>query len=151
MQCWVESIHKMPLQAYDITANDLHAKINLLISNLVDIKDTFGEFLLRLDDGRLIDTKGWHDWEWTHGIGLYGLWKYYTLTGSKTTFDIIKEWFANRLAVGTTKNINTMAVFLTLAYLYEETEDRTYLPWLEEWGKSRKTKFRIVGPARLTV
>ena len=42
-----------------------------LIRNLVDIKDESGEFLLRLADGRIIDTKGWNDWEWTHGIGLY--------------------------------------------------------------------------------
>ena len=125
----------MPLEGHGLKADDIHAKIKLLINNLVNIKDTSGKFLLRLEDGRVIDTKGWHDWEWTHGIGLYGLWKYYTLTGSKDTLDIIKEWFADRLAVGTTKNINTMAVFLTLAYLYEETEDRTYLPWLEEWGE----------------
>ena len=125
----------MNLQAHGLQAIDIHEKIGLLINNLVNIKDTAGEFLLRLDDGRVIDTKGWHDWECNHGIGLYGLWKYYTLTASKATLDIIKEWFTNRLAVGTTKNINTMAVFLTLAYLYEETRDRTYLPWLEEWGE----------------
>ena len=126
----------MPLKAHGLSADTIHDKIHLLIDNLVNIKDTSGEFLLRLDDGRVIDTKGWHDWEWTHGVGLYGLWKYYTLTGSQSTLDTIKEWFANRLAEGTTKNINTMAVFLTLAYLYEDTGDRTYLPWLEEWGMS---------------
>ena len=125
----------MPLQGHDLKADDVHAQIKSLINNLVNIKDTSGKFLLELEDGRVIDTKGWHDWEWTHGVGLFGLWKYYTLTGSKEALEIIKDWFANRLAVGTTKNINTMAVFLTLAYLYEETGDRTYLPWLEEWGE----------------
>ncbi|KAK3706713.1 hypothetical protein LTR37_012557 [Vermiconidia calcicola] len=115
-----------------MSADDVHKQIRLLIDNLGNIKDTSGEFLLRLDHGRVIDTKGWHDWEWTHGIGLYGLWKYYTLTNSKTTLDIIKGWFNNRLAEGTTNSINTMAVFLTLAYLYEDAGDRTYLPWLEE-------------------
>ena len=28
-----------------------------------------------------------------------------------------------------------MAVFLTLAYLYEDTGNRTYLPWLESWAE----------------
>ena len=51
---------------------ELTRTIDKLIDNLVNIKDTSGEFLLRLDDGRVIDTKGWNDWEWTHGIGLYG-------------------------------------------------------------------------------
>ena len=46
-----------------------------LIDNLVNIKDDSGEFLLKLSDGRVIDTKGWNDWEWTHGVGLYGLYR----------------------------------------------------------------------------
>lgn len=43
--------------------------IKNLINCLVNIKDETGEFLLTLEDGRVIDTKGWNDWEWTHGIG----------------------------------------------------------------------------------
>ena len=65
----------MPNLAHGLDAKDIKAKIAALISNLVDITDETGEFLLRLDDGRVIDTKGWNDWEWTHGVGLYGLWK----------------------------------------------------------------------------
>lgn len=59
------------------------------------------------------------------------------MLGQQDVLEIIKEWFDDRLAVGTTKNINTMAVFLTLAYLYEEggCRERRYLPWLEEWGE----------------
>lgn len=26
-----------------------------------------------VDDGSIIDTKGWHGWEWTHGIALTAL------------------------------------------------------------------------------
>jgi unsaturated rhamnogalacturonyl hydrolase len=37
--------------------------IKKLIDCLVNITDETGEFLLRLDDGRIIDTKGWNDWE----------------------------------------------------------------------------------------
>ncbi|KAF2717270.1 glycoside hydrolase family 105 protein [Polychaeton citri CBS 116435] len=36
---------------------DIHGKIELLISNLVNTQHTKGEFLLRLNDGRIIDTK----------------------------------------------------------------------------------------------
>ena len=49
--------------------------------------------------------------------------------------DIIDSWFADRLAEGTTKNVNTMAPFLTLAYRYEETGDRTMVPWLDTWAE----------------
>lgn len=110
--------------------------IDRLIDNLVHIEDTSGQFLLHLPDGRIIDTKSWHGWEWTHGIGLYGLWKYYELTGDKALLRVIEDWFAARFAAGgTTKNINTMAVFLTLAYVYEHTRNPVYLPWLDAWAE----------------
>ncbi|MBK9159904.1 MAG: glycoside hydrolase family 88 protein [Micropruina sp.] len=109
--------------------------VQRLTTNLVNITDETGEFLLRLDDGRVIDTKGWAGWEWTHGIGLYGIWQYYDQTGDAAMRDIIDAWFAARLAQGTTKNVNTMAPFLTLACRYEETGDRTMLPWLDSWAE----------------
>ena len=50
--------------------------------------------------------------------------------------DIIDGWFADRFAEGaTTKNVNTMAPFLTLAYRYEETGNAAYLPWLDSWAE----------------
>ncbi|CZT06428.1 probable unsaturated glucuronyl hydrolase involved in regulation of bacterial surface properties, and related proteins [Rhynchosporium agropyri] len=126
----------MPTTVSDITATSVHDAIALLTHNLVNITDTTGEFLMTLPDGRIIDTKGWNDWEWTHGIGLYGLYKYHTLTSSPLTLKIIQDWFSNRFAAGgTTKNINTMAAFLTLAYVYEETGEKTYLPWLDAWAE----------------
>jgi unsaturated rhamnogalacturonyl hydrolase len=109
--------------------------VHRLTGNLVTITDETGEFLLRLDDGRVIDTKGWAGWEWTHGIGLYGIWQYYDQTGEPGMRDIVDSWFAARLVEGTTKNVNTMSPLLTLAYRYEETGDRTLLPWLDSWAE----------------
>ncbi|MFL6578073.1 MAG: glycoside hydrolase family 105 protein [Povalibacter sp.] len=126
----------MPTRVHDIDAESIDRQIQLLISNLVDIKDTSGEFLLRLDDGRVIDTKGWNDWEWTHGIGLYGMYKYYELTADQRCRQIMVDWFGNRFRAGTpTKNINTVAALLTLAYLYEESGDKAYLPYLDSWAE----------------
>lgn len=128
----------MPKQAitvHGLQAADIKPKIELLIDNLVSIEDKTGEFLLRLPDGRVIDTKGWNDWEWTHGIGLYGLWQYHILDGSPKALQVIEDWFRGQLATSTTKNINTMAVFTTLAYLYEKTGEQTYLPWLDSWAE----------------
>lgn len=118
-------------------ATDIHAHIQSLTNNLVNIKDESGKFLLNLPDGRVIDTKGWNDWEWTHGIGLYGLYQYFSLTSSRATLDIMTSWFRDRFAEGTTKNINTMSPFLTLAYLYEDsnTRQREWLPWLDSWAE----------------
>jgi unsaturated rhamnogalacturonyl hydrolase len=126
----------VPNRVHDIDAATIDRKLQLLIANLVDITDTSGEFLLRLDDGRVIDTKGWNDWEWTHGIGLYGIYKHYELTNDARALQIMRDWFSNRFRAGTpTKNINTVAALLTLAYLYEESGDKTYLPYLDTWAE----------------
>ena len=126
----------MPNRVHNLDVTTIDRHIQRLIANLVDITDTSGEFLLRLDDGRVIDTKGWNDWEWTHGIGLYGIYKHYELTNDARSLQIMRDWFSNRFAAGTpTKNINTVAALLTLAYLYEESGDKTYLPYLDTWAE----------------
>ena len=110
--------------------------IQRLIGNLVGLRDSSGEFLLKLDDGRVIDTKGWNDWEWTHGIGLYGILQYYRHTKDPQVRQIMTDWFRDRFRAGVpTKNVNTMAPFLTLAYLYEERPDAEYLPHLDSWAE----------------
>ncbi|MBW7982923.1 beta-galactosidase BglB [Enterobacillus tribolii] len=119
-----------------IDRDELKRLIHILTDNLINIKDDTGEFLLRLDDGRVIDTKGWAGWEWTHGIGLYGIYQYYRQTGNERMCNIVDDWFSARLEEGTpTKNVNTMCPFLTLAYRYEETRDPRWLPYLERWAQ----------------
>jgi len=114
----------------------IEASIDKLIDNLININDETGEFLLTLEDGRVIDTKGWKGWEWTHGIGLFGLWQLYDLTGSKKAFNIMTKWFDDRFNEGTTtKNINTVAPFWTLANLYEANGNHTYIPYLKVWAE----------------
>lgn len=126
----------MAALTHDLPREIVTTAIGKLIDNLVNLEDETGEFLLRLDDGRVIDTKGWNDWEWTHGIGLFGMYRYYEQTNDARALQIMLDWFHDRFAQGTpTKNINTMSPFLTLAYLYEETGDQSYLPYLDTWAE----------------
>lgn len=119
-----------------ISRSELQGLIRKVTDNLVNIEDKTGEYLLRLDDGRVIDTKGWAGWEWTHGIGLYGIYQYYQQTGDEQMRAIIDDWFTARLDEGTpTKNVNTMSPFLTLAYRYEETGNPVWRPYLERWAE----------------
>ncbi|WP_411704989.1 glycoside hydrolase family 105 protein [Edaphovirga cremea] len=121
---------------YFITRDEVKGLIHKVANNLINIKDATGEFLLRLDDGRVIDTKGWAGWEWTHGVGLYGIYKYYQQTNDPTALAIIDDWFVARLAEPMpTKNVNTVCPFLTLAYRYEETGNQSWLPYLEAWAE----------------
>ncbi|KAK0206652.1 glycoside hydrolase family 105 protein [Desarmillaria ectypa] len=108
--------------------------IRNLINCLVNIEDETGEFLMTLKDGRVIDTKGWNDWEWTHGVGLYGLWKFHEITGDQEALDISLAWFKDRFEIGTTKNVNTMSPLLTAAYLHEG-KYASYRAHLDSWAE----------------
>lgn len=114
---------------------EIETKIELLIDNLVNLSDPEGKYAVTLSDGRKIDNKSFNYWEWTSGIGLYGMMKYYKLTGNKRVLKIIIDWFDIQFKnPPVEKNVNTMVQMLTLAYLYEETRNPIYLPYLETWG-----------------
>ncbi|ALM54307.1 glycoside hydrolase family 88/105 protein [Halomonas huangheensis] len=135
----VFSVKHSPLLRQDeraISRDGVMELIDKCIDNLINIEDKTGEFLLHLDDGRTIDTKGWAGWEWTHGIGLYGIYKYHQQTGEPDAVEIIDNWFKDRFSAPlATKNVNTVCPFLTLAYRYEETGRKDWLPYLEAWAE----------------
>ncbi|MBS4207831.1 glycoside hydrolase family 88 protein [Bacillus sp. FJAT-50079] len=113
----------------------IEATIELLINNLVNLNDPDGKYAIPLADGRFIDNKSFHYWEWTAGVGLYGMMKYYKLTKNENVLAMIIDWFERQFQEPPVeKNVNTMVQMLTLAYLYEETNNPTYLPYLETWG-----------------
>lgn len=75
-------------------------------------------------------------WDWTHGIGLYGLLKCYQYDGDESYLDRIQEWFEDRLQIGLPeKNVNTVAPLLTMAYLYELRPDDRYREIMQEWAE----------------
>lgn len=114
---------------------EVQQTIDRLIDNEVHLNDPTGEFFVKVADGSLIDNKSFHFWEWTSGVGLYGMMRYYQLTRKPEVLTIMKDWFNEQFAKPPVeKNINTMVQMLTLAYLYEETDDQRYLPYLTSWA-----------------
>lgn len=108
--------------------------IDLLLNCLTKIDDTSGEFLLDFD-GLKVDDKSWCVWNWPQGVGLFGTYMNYRITGNQKALRIVTEWFEARMREGApSKNINTMAPLLTMACLYEDTGDSRYLPYLERWA-----------------
>ncbi len=74
-------------------------------------------------------------WEWPQGVALFTLWRYYRLTGDGAVLKRIVDWFDDRFREGLPeKNVNTMCPLLAMTYLYEETRDEKYLPYLHEWA-----------------
>lgn len=112
----------------------VEAKIQLMMDNLTTIKDN-GDFLLDFD-GLKVDDKSWTVWNWPQGVGLYGIYKNYQITKDPKALAIVQDWFEARMTEGAPpKNVNTMAPLLTMAYLYEDTGDSRYLPYLEQWAE----------------
>lgn len=73
-------------------------------------------------------------WEWTQGVGLYGFYKLYKHSKDEKYLNILINYYRDRFADGLpAKNINTIAPMLTLAFLYEETQNREYLDVCIEW------------------
>ena len=111
-----------------IVLTDVLTKIKGMVSAIADIKPSFEEVCP-------IGIIDFEIWEWTQGVGLYTLWQYYKLSGETEIRKRIEKWFDDRFQEGLPeKNVNTMCPMLTMACLYEETQEEKYLPYLHEWA-----------------
>ncbi|MEN8906501.1 MAG: glycoside hydrolase family 88 protein [Clostridiales bacterium] len=82
------------------------------------------------------DINKYQYWEWTQGVGLYGLWILFKKTDENRYLDIIIKYYENQFKLGLpSKNINTTAPLLTLSYLYEHTKNNKYLKICKEWAE----------------
>ncbi len=74
------------------------------------------------------DIRRYQHWEWTQGVGLYGLWKLFAQTGEQKYLDILTQFFDAQLEIGfPALNVNTAAPFLTMSYVGEHLADERYL------------------------
>ena len=95
------------------------------------LQDKLKDSLFYIDDSYVenLHRLGWDDkssqslaaWDWPHGIGLFGLWKQYTYTNNDEILSFLCKWYEGRIKIGLPpRNVNTVAPFLTLAFLYEK-------------------------------
>ncbi|MCL2375976.1 MAG: glycoside hydrolase family 88 protein [Defluviitaleaceae bacterium] len=74
-------------------------------------------------------------WEWPQGVGIFGLYKYYTITKDEEILNFLLKWYDERIEEGILeKNVNTTSPMLTLTYLYEITKKESYLALIKEWA-----------------
>ncbi|XEC94117.1 glycoside hydrolase family 105 protein [Paenibacillus tarimensis] len=118
---------------------ELRAKLDRLVESFKTVlyeKDVV--FLDNMTEHNLAgdDISKYQFWEWTQGVGLYGLWKLYENTKNESYLVTITEYYDSQIANGLpAKNINTAAPLLTLSYLYEHTNNNAYLAICEEWAE----------------
>lgn len=73
-------------------------------------------------------------WDWSQGVALYGMYKYWKIKRDEAVFAYLINWFDRQMKREQIKNVNTMAPLLTLLHLYEETGKPEYLDWCVAWG-----------------
>ncbi len=95
-------------------------------------------FLKNMESNNLAgdDIKKYRFWEWTQGVGLFGFWKLYKHTGAKRYYQELIDYYEERFKEGLpSKNINTVAPMLPLAFIYEESKEIKYLDKCLEWSE----------------
>jgi unsaturated rhamnogalacturonyl hydrolase len=115
-------------------------KVSEKMTNLKMLQNVTGSISNMGDDEKSLAAvkrdSGMESWEWPQGVGLYGLFKYYEISGTKDYLDFIVDWFERKFIEGVPeKNINTMAPMLTLAHVYEVTKKEAYLERCVEWAE----------------
>lgn len=115
------------------TANKtlIEEKLNKLVEAFTPILYEDDEvFLAGMKDRNLAgdDIRRYQHWEWTQGVGLYGLWKLFTQRGDRKYLDVLTRFFDAQLEIGfPALNVNTMAPFLTMSYVGEYLGEERYL------------------------
>ncbi len=87
-------------------------------------------FLENMKDRNLAgdDIRRYQHWEWTQGVGLYGLWKYFAVTRDEKYLDILVKYYDQQLEIGfPALNVNTVTPFLTMSHVGEYLQSETYL------------------------
>ena len=74
------------------------------------------------------DIRRYRHWEWTQGVGLYGLWRLFEKTRDRSYLEILTTYFDNQMTVGfPALNVNTVTPFLTMSYVGEYLGSEKYL------------------------
>ena len=106
-------------------------KIDLLSSAFKGILyETDDTFLENMKEHNLAgdDIAKYRFWEWTQGVGLFGLWKLFGNRGKQEYLDLLKEYYDRQLLVGfPALNVNTVTPYLAMSCLAEYTGEDKYM------------------------
>jgi unsaturated rhamnogalacturonyl hydrolase len=72
-------------------------------------------------------------WDWSQGVGLYGIWRLYKATGKKEYLDYLYGWYDRHIRESSVKNVNYAAPMLTLVSMSQDLDDLRHLPLIKEF------------------
>ena len=113
----------------------LIGRINAKIDRMADafthiLYETDDTFLKNMESHNLAgdDIARYRYWEWTQGVGLFGIWKLYCYEKKEKYLDILKKYYDRQIVIGfPALNVNTAAPYLTMSFLAEYTGEEKYL------------------------
>lgn len=114
---------------------ELVRRVDEKIDSMVDafshiLYETDDTFLKNMESHNLAgdDIARYKYWEWTQGVGLYGLWKLFSYEKNEKYLDTLKKYYDRQIAIGfPALNVNTAAPYLTMSFLAEYTREEKYL------------------------
>ncbi|MFV0264955.1 MAG: glycoside hydrolase family 105 protein [Kluyvera sp.] len=75
------------------------------------------------------------NWDWSQGVGIYGIWRLYQITREPRYLDYLNGWFSRRMAEGLPeKNINRMAPMLTATCMAAELGETGWLADITDYA-----------------
>lgn len=67
-------------------------------------------------------------WEWTQGVGLYGLWKLFCYEKKESYLEILRKYYDRQIETGfPALNVNTATPYLAMSFLAEYTKEEKYM------------------------
>ena len=120
----------------EIHKKELQAKVDEKLKKLLDafspiLYEDDEPFMQSMREKKHIseeELQKYAHWEWTQGVGLYGLWKLFDSTKEQAYLDMLTRFYDNQLKIGFPElNVNTMAPYLTMSYLGEYLNSEVYM------------------------
>ena len=128
----------MPMEK-NVNTTAIQEKLSKLVEAFCPILYEDDDIFLKNMEGRNLagdDIRLYQHWEWTQGVGVYGLWKLFAITKDEKYLDILIKYYDKQLSIGfPALNVNTMAPFLTMSYVGEYLQLEKYLAPCRETAK----------------
>lgn len=115
-------------------------KIEKMVDSFSDILyEADDTFLKNMQSNNLAgdDISRYKYWEWTQGVGLYGLWKLFHYEKRESCLETLKKYYDRQIETGfPALNVNTVTPYLAMSFLAEYTGEEKYMrPCVEAAGQ----------------
>ena len=123
----------------------ISGKINKMVEAFSEILyETDDTFLKNMESHNLAgdDISKYRYWEWTQGVGLFGLWKLFQYEKKESYLDTLKKYYDRQIEIGfPALNVNTAAPYLAMSFLAEYTGEKKYMQPCVNAAKQIMEKF----------